>query len=370
MRDAMQLRFKLFPYIYSAAREAHETGVSLIRPMYYEFPGEESAYQHPEQYMFGEDLLVAPVTHPMAEASLYATRKVWLPEGQWIELGSGAMLKGGQLVERPYLLSEMPVFVRGGAVIPMQSLPDSGLAQVGSRVLRDITLAIFPGAGGKAVIYDDEGNNENYLKGAFTKTKVISRRDKNRQVIKILPVEGRFPGMAEKRQYTVELKLTYPPQSVTVNKQPITWEYNGEELTAILKTGNVDVYQPVNIEILFPEEDVGKLSGRPGLFKRLMFINQYINNHDLDWGYSKMALSCKMFPQDFAAVAQTGLRITYQPDAGTINRELKTMDESLPAMMTALELFTEEKPQHLRLVNLLRVSTQNETMSTGKTEHR
>ena len=83
MRDAFHLRYALIPYIYTAAREAHDTGISMCRPMYYDSPKIEEAYTYDNQYMFGNDLLVAPVTSPMDGYSLFVMEELWLPEGDW-----------------------------------------------------------------------------------------------------------------------------------------------------------------------------------------------------------------------------------------------------------------------------------------------
>ncbi|MCK4448883.1 MAG: alpha-glucosidase, partial [Candidatus Marinimicrobia bacterium] len=109
MRDAFQFRKALLPYIYSAAREAYDTGISICRPMYYDHPKAEEAYNFKNQYMFGNDMLVSPVTQPIGKDSLFIQKEIWLPEGEWIELFSGTILKGGKVVSRTFMLDEIPV---------------------------------------------------------------------------------------------------------------------------------------------------------------------------------------------------------------------------------------------------------------------
>lgn len=82
----------MVPYIYTMAREAYETGLSLCRPMYYDYPETQEAYDYRNQYMFGNDVMVAPATSPMKDG--YTEVKVWLPEGQWYEFASGKTLQG------------------------------------------------------------------------------------------------------------------------------------------------------------------------------------------------------------------------------------------------------------------------------------
>ena len=80
MRDAIMMRYAMIPYIYTAARKAYDTGVSICRPMYYDYPESPEAYDFKEQYMFGDDMIVAPVASEISEDSLFATKKIWLPE--------------------------------------------------------------------------------------------------------------------------------------------------------------------------------------------------------------------------------------------------------------------------------------------------
>jgi alpha-glucosidase len=130
MRKAILLRYKLIPYIYTAARDAYDTGVSILRPMYYGWPWQNEAYEFKDEYMFGRDLLVSPVTHPMGRnrpqntPHLLATKKIWLPKGTWVEWPTGRIFRGDTTIERHYSIYQIPVFARQGAVIPMQTRQD------------------------------------------------------------------------------------------------------------------------------------------------------------------------------------------------------------------------------------------------------
>ena len=98
LRGIIRQRYNMVPYIYTMAREAYETGLSLCRPMYYDYPETQEAYDYRNQYMFGNDVMVAPATSPMKDG--YTEVKVWLPEGQWYEFASGKTLQGGQVLTR------------------------------------------------------------------------------------------------------------------------------------------------------------------------------------------------------------------------------------------------------------------------------
>jgi len=114
IHDAVALRQRLRPYIEQMAQVAHETGISLCRPLYYDYPQAEEAYEKRwrNEYMFGDDILVAPITQPM-ENSL-STLKIWLPEGEWVDVVSGETISGNQVIERSYRINQYPVFCKPG----------------------------------------------------------------------------------------------------------------------------------------------------------------------------------------------------------------------------------------------------------------
>ena len=121
MRATMHLRYALVPYIYAAARQTFDTGVAMCRPMYYSHPEHDKAYNSPEQYMFGDDLLVASIVSPADKVTGMASRKVWLPKGEkWFNMVSGKMYDGSdEDVEIHCTLSENPYFAKAGSIIPM-----------------------------------------------------------------------------------------------------------------------------------------------------------------------------------------------------------------------------------------------------------
>src|SRR5262249_52765567 len=120
MRDAYHLRYALIPYIYTASRQAYDTGISLLRPMYYAYSETREAYDFKDQYMFGDDILVSPVTKPAADATQLAERTLWIPPGSWINLSTGERVQGPAVITRNFAYDELPVYLRGGAIIPME----------------------------------------------------------------------------------------------------------------------------------------------------------------------------------------------------------------------------------------------------------
>src|SRR5208282_6269645 len=100
MRNAFLLRYALQPYIYTEARRTYDTGVAFLHPLYYDWPEAPEAYSAGDEYIFGDSVLVAPIAEPAAKESQLVKRKVWLPEGNWIEWETGAHLRGPATAER------------------------------------------------------------------------------------------------------------------------------------------------------------------------------------------------------------------------------------------------------------------------------
>ncbi len=349
MRNAYLLRYALFPYIYTAAREANDTGISLCRPMYYDHPRKAEAYQFKNQYMFGDDLLISPVVKPIGKDSLFTMQKIWLPEGDWIEWSSGTVLSGGKVVKRPYTLEEIPVYVKAGAIIPMQPK----MKRIGEKPINPLILNIFPGSSGSTRVYDDEGNNDHYRDGAFTVTRIHFQQKKQRMTVVIEPIEGRYPGMLSSRAYELRLPLTVPPEKVLVNGKPViyreggeanSWHYNGDELTTSILTPEFDVHQRVEVAVDFPEFDLHQLSGKKGKIAKLLKFVKFLANNN--WDKSR-------YSNDLVVhAAQTGLRMSEHPDQALI--ELKALDNVWQPLLKMVEMAAQEYENYPPYLELLK----------------
>jgi len=112
-RDAAVLHYELFPYLYALARAAHETGVPILRPLALEYPGDPAAWQQNYEVLAGDDLLAAPVVQPAPTPT-----PIHLPRGSWVDLTTGARIAGPVTFTKNVPLSELPLYLRAGAVIP------------------------------------------------------------------------------------------------------------------------------------------------------------------------------------------------------------------------------------------------------------
>jgi alpha-glucosidase (family GH31 glycosyl hydrolase) len=126
MKDAMVLRNSLAPYIYTAARQHYDLGVSLLRPLYWEHPEDDQAYNWADtQYYFGDSVLVAPIATAGSSPDPYngsTYKQLWLPTGTWVAWGGETTHVGPKVLSQNYSLSEIPMFVSAGAVVPLKTM--------------------------------------------------------------------------------------------------------------------------------------------------------------------------------------------------------------------------------------------------------
>ena len=246
MLEACNLRYQLMPYIYTAVRQAYDTGVSICRPLYYEWPEENEAYRQEGEYMFGDDILVSPVVTE-AEADGKAFRKTWLPEGKWFDVCRNRLLEGNQTIADYYDQNEIPYFIKAGSVIPCNPKIRNLKTRADSLVLK-----VVPGASGSTSYYEDEGDTQAYADGAFTTTLISQERTADYVAFAIAPREGQFEGMPTQRPYRVEfLGEESKPELVQLNGAETTdWTYNAEKKLLTVIVPKTDCGSRISIHVI------------------------------------------------------------------------------------------------------------------------
>lgn len=262
---SIRQRYKLAPYIYTAAREAYDSGVSLCRPLYYDYPEAEEAYamEYRNQYMFGSQILVAPITDPMVDG--VSTLKIWLPEGQWFETATGTLLQGGQVVERRFLLDEYPVYIKGGSVIPTTGTNVRNLASCTDKVC----FEVYPGlAEGEYQYYEDNGNDRDYDQH-YAMTSIKTKREGQKQTITLGERVGSYDAMPARRSYSTKIYGVPAPTEVLLDGKTIEYTYDPEELAVLIEMGEPDPSCQHTLEITYPEGMPELNEGLVGQFRRM-----------------------------------------------------------------------------------------------------
>lgn len=250
LTGAVRLRYTLAPYIYTMARKTYDSGVALCRPMYYSFGAFDEAYEFTREYQFGDDMLVAPIGAPMVDGA--STVRVWLPGGNdWYEWNTGTLLKGGQTVSRKFSLTEYPMYVKAGAIVPMYPAVSSL-----KEAPRQTIIGVFPGgAFASAAIYEDAGDSKDYDRH-YAVTRVTSSRTARTLRITVLPRTGSFAGMAAVKDYQVKLIGSEMPVSVSVNGKALSgWKYEGSSLSVIIDMPGVVCSRGASVTVRYSLSD-------------------------------------------------------------------------------------------------------------------
>lgn len=304
LRHVIRQRYMLAPYIYTMARNAYETGLSLCRPMYYDWPEAEEAYAFRNQYMFGEDILVAPITAPGKDG--YTTLKVWLPEGEWYEWQTGTLLTGGHIAERSFALDEYPVYVKAGAVLPMYNDTVKNL----NANDEEVVLTVFPGGNGEFSMYEDNGDDKNYAT-EYAVTPLRSIREGNTLTVSVGKRTGTYKDMPASRKFSVKVLASTAPVAVTVNGAKADWAYDGDDFSLIVDIPETDcaAEKVVCIKYDDTEVDFNGLSAAARRLARAMEEFKYTVTDkpwDISWHYS--------YTDEFGPMGVLGEAVQYAPE--------------------------------------------------------
>jgi alpha-glucosidase len=335
LRSTFQLRYALEPYLYTEARRTYDTGVAFFRPLYYEWPEQAAAYSSKGEYLFGEQMLAAPVTVPADKATGLATEKVWLPEGEWIEWATGKHLNGPATVDRSFSIEQNPIYLRAGAIVPMQPpMRYTGEKPVDPLILNVWPLA--PGATSTYKVYEDSGVAVEYQRGVFARTPVKATQNGDTLRVEIGPVEGSYPKMLRTRAYELRLPADWPPASVTVNGIAVKqagvsgkggWTFEGNTLTTIIPVPSGSVSAKVTVEVHRAAGLTARrneLDGLAGVIARLRAAGDAMRQ---TWPISDP-------PDALLDALQTGDRLSYHPERAVA--EIAHFHEVLPQAKAAI----------------------------------
>ncbi|MCU7729909.1 ricin-type beta-trefoil lectin domain protein [Actinoplanes sp. KI2] len=224
----LRLREALVPYTYTMARQANQTGLTLVRPMYLDYPTQEAAYSATGEYMYGDSMLVAPITSAGGSVS------VWVPPGAWTDYFTGATYSGPGTVTMTAPLSRMPVLIKAGGLVPtrtdyVHNQKESTTAQ--------LTVNVAAGADGSFSLYGDAGEGKGYQSGEYTTTP-LSWADGTR-AFTVGATTGSYPGAPTARAYTLRVANSAAPTAVSVDGTQLpetAWSYNRDSRTVTVTT--------------------------------------------------------------------------------------------------------------------------------------
>ncbi|XP_065842646.1 oligosaccharide 4-alpha-D-glucosyltransferase-like [Oscarella lobularis] len=344
LRSYFVLRAALVPYIYTFARVAYATGISLIRPVYYLYPDAEQSYDASlrTQYFFGDAFFVSPVVSPQDNDTQLANTTIWFPgdaNKSYVGLDSGLVFSGSDtLVSLTWTLAEAPVFGVAGSVVPMRidSSTHIGSAQEipdGIKLLTFVGGKIVEGAGW---LYDDDGKTNAYEesgKNQTASTYFSFSSSADELVLKISKALGAdsVVGFPKNRSYQIQFLGAWPASKVLVNGKSIIsapyeticsedcWSYDGSSLSLYVHLQPSSVAQEVSVNVanMFPLPSTELGMGFPRILRRLMSAKSLL---DVSGGNQEDCWS-------LLTAAETGERIT--DNIQSAEKELKTFMANL-----------------------------------------
>ena len=157
-RKYLELRYRMLPYLYSAVRECATTGMPIMRALWLHYPDDAKAVACGDQYLWGRNLMVAPVVEKGA-----TTRQVYLPRGGWHDFWTGERIEGGREISRAVDLETLPLYVRAGSIVPLGPVKQ----HTAEKVDQPCTISVYPGADSSFLLYEDDRRSFNYRKGEW-----------------------------------------------------------------------------------------------------------------------------------------------------------------------------------------------------------
>jgi alpha-glucosidase len=227
-RQTIELRYKFLPYIYTVMYEASQSGLPAMRPLYFEYPDDPSFVSNEDEFMFGDDLLIAPVLWPGD-----TTRTLRLPEGEWYDYWTNQKYNGGKQISASAPVDRLPIFVKSGATIPTQQV----VQFTDQNPANPLTLTVYPATSFSSSYYEDDGVTFKYEQGEYLRREYSQRRTKNQIDLQITKSTGTY--VPPDRSLVVRfVDLLSEPQSVIVSDivlEKSSWNYDVAQKTLTVK---------------------------------------------------------------------------------------------------------------------------------------
>lgn len=198
MKRYLKLRHEMIPYLYTMNYHASHDGQPLIRPMYYLEPEQPEAYEVPNEYYFGTELVVCPITEPTDKAAGTACVKAWIPEGKWYDIFSGLKYDGGRMLELYRSLEDIPVLAKEGAIIPLTDLTEYTNSVENPK---ELAVKIVPGKKNAFILMEDTGDTYEDKEENWAQTK-LEWINENEFIIH--PANGNLDVIPKRRTWKME----------------------------------------------------------------------------------------------------------------------------------------------------------------------
>ena len=271
--EFLRLRHRLIPYIYSMNKRTAEQGRCLIEPMYYLNPKDERAYKCPNEYYFGSELIVCPITEKTDPQTGLAGTKVFLPKGRYIDIFNGRIYNGNTLTSLYRDASEIPVLAKEGAIIPLSNSYEN------NSVSNPESLEILISRGNNSfTLYEDDGETLSYQNGAFAETEFVVKKNGSSVEFYIHRAKGDKSVLPERREYILSLIDLESADNISVycedKKLPFEIKNNNQFLQICLK----DISPDSLVKVFINNYSIRKNTEKKIILTEL--ISKYKGNND------------------------------------------------------------------------------------------
>lgn len=247
VKDYIRIRHRLIPYIYSEMYKYSKDGINLIKPLYldYEKILDEPLYKN--EYHFGKELFVCPITEPKDKVMNRVVHRMYLPEGTWYDFKTGKKFPGGKRYVTFYKDEDYPVYAKSGAIVPMAILDENNLNSV--KPPEKMEIQVFPGVSNNYDLYEDDGVTNLYKEGYYIVTNIDYNYRKNNYTLILRPTQGKIGIIPDKRDYKIKFRNTKRPEYVKVNVGRFEVEFTtrSDENDFIIEVPNVPTNQQLTI---------------------------------------------------------------------------------------------------------------------------
>lgn len=284
--DLLRLRHKLFPYIYTMNYRNHTELEPLVQPMYYSHPEFDEAYEMKNQYWFGSEIMVAPITQKSDTVTGLSKVKTWLPEGKWIDAFNGFVYDGSRKIDIYRPLEQMAIFAKCGAIVPMQE--NSCDNRLGGS--KDMSVCVFAGADNSFSLYEDEGDGSEYKNGKFAITDMSLKWLDTAATFTISSPKGDNTIIPEIRNWTLNFRGFSKNISikVCVNGDEIGFEHFYDSKTNTMQVSLAQIPTTADIVVYLSCEKslfTDNSSAKDRIFNILLHSQMSYENKTAIWNY-------------------------------------------------------------------------------------
>lgn len=260
----MNLRYKLIPYIYSESYNYHKTGHGIIKPFYYEYPKIIDEPQYQNQYFFGSNMFIAPITTKKNPVINRVMKKIYVPNGIWFDLMKGKKYNGNKTYNNFYRDEDYPVFVKAGSIVPLNN-------NIKEDIPSTLEVGIYPLDNGEYNLYEDDGYSNNYKRGLYMITNFSYQYEKDNYKFIIRKKDGK--NLLNTRNYILRFKNIKNIQEVNINDKLVQYNSYYDKDDFIIQINNLIVGRELEINI----------KGKDSFISRVTYLNEEIKEilHDL-----------------------------------------------------------------------------------------